>query len=86
MKSEVYKMRAECIVDVARFMEQAGGQFETIEITKLKIGPDVEVKFKTKMSPSYIARALEEVSDGHVMLETFAPLKLYDGVRRRAGL
>ncbi len=76
-----YRMRAECMLDVARFMLQAEGQMSQCLANRITMFPDVIVDFKTLLSLKSIKNILKSVVDGHVMLQTVALKEEYTGNR-----
>ncbi len=74
-----YKFRAECVYDVYQFTRL--GHAENVMLALHNTLPDVEVTFETKMNLRNVKRLLAKVVDGHVMLETVAPVELYTGER-----
>jgi len=71
-----YKFRAECVEDVYNFLSQLGGRTrnDIIDFYIARTPPyrdvDVVIDIDT-MDRKELKEALEEVIDGHVMLETF---------------
>lgn len=71
-----YKMRAECLSDVAKFLEKGKCMGWIMEN---KYIPDVEIEFNSPESLDEIKKILKSIPGGHVMLETVAPVKDYTG-------
>jgi hypothetical protein len=82
--NNVYKLRAECLLDWHRVCEHLAPFFESYEVTFLRL-PDVEVEVKLK--PEYnnighLQSAIVKVPDSHTMLATVEPLVSYTGERK----
>lgn len=79
----LYKLRAECRVDVAAMIVAV--PFATMEIVPVHIEgmdiPDVEVTFTSSFGLDGIINLLRDIPDGHVMVETVNFFGLYNGER-----
>lgn len=75
-----YKLRAECTVDVSRFVEAVHP--DTMTMKKHKLLPDCVVEFTSQLSLSEIINLMSEIPDGHVMIETVATAQFYTGERK----
>lgn len=84
MRKQTYKFRAECISDVAKFMEKAKFWY-CIKVDRFEIGkslmPDVTAEIATKENLDKILSVFRKISDSHVMIGTIQPKKLYTGIR-----
>jgi len=88
-----YKLRGECYVDVAQFLEKLidkcnseirHHRFETINIFQDpdKCGfPDCDLEFSTTLSLEQIRDLLKLIPDSHVMLQTVELAENYTGER-----
>lgn len=82
-----YRFRSECLFDVVEFLKiaakRAGTAIERYEIEcDHTRGGGCEVAFWSPESDgSEFHRVLQEIPDGHVMVETFALAKHYTGAR-----
>lgn len=85
-----YKFRAECILDVNRFIEELTKHrptgplkysVEQMSINGARI-PDVEVELTTDADLEDLQVLALIVPDGHVMAETVMPADQYTGERR----
>lgn len=77
--TQVYKLRAECKLDVHRL-------FDAIPVLEYSVRaispfPDVEAEFKTYFSLAEIREVMEQIPDSHVMSETVSLKKDYTGKR-----
>ena len=84
--SKEYKLRAECLADVHKFMEQVhfqgrGAFCYGYKVFGLELAPDVVLEFKSDHSLDEIKDILKSIPDSHVMLETVALKKDYTGER-----
>lgn len=80
----VFKMRAECLADVARALPALGemGMLRQVTVTQpVAALPDVDVTFEHAGNLAWVRRALATLCDGHVMLETVALAADYTGER-----
>lgn len=75
-----YKMRAECQVDVGRFLLTVHTGRLTMRYLELPM-PDVEATFTSPVSLSALRAIMAVIVDGHVMRETVALAKDYTGER-----
>ena len=73
-----YKLRAECLADVQHLM--AAIHCSDYKVKGL-IVPDVELEFSSALSLDEIKAAMKDIPDSHVMLETVAAAKDYNGER-----
>lgn len=69
-----YKLRAEAPVDILRFVQIAG-----INLKDINFNEDNIFEFKTTIPLNKIINLLKKVPDGHVMIRTVQPAKLYTG-------
>jgi 2-keto-3-deoxy-6-phosphogluconate aldolase len=75
-----YKFRAECLIDVVKFLKCA--HLLAYRIENIGYGfPDVEVTLFSKSDLTEIKRLMRQVPDGHVMIETLAGARVYTGDR-----
>jgi len=83
MKAIKYKMRAECSVDVGRFLQEV--PVESLKASQVEVDgvayPDVIVEFSSVMPLDEIRKAMGEIVDGHVMAETVELESRYTGNR-----
>ena len=77
---QIYKFRAECIVDVHRFLYSLAPNWVEYHVTATTF-PDVTVALKTAATLDELCSVIKTVPDGHVMLETIQPLDRYTGER-----
>lgn len=78
-----YKMRAECISDICKLLENFptfSTPFKKMKIEFVKGFPDAVCTFKTDNIES-ILTVLKSQDDSHVMLETLQPYHNYTGIR-----
>lgn len=80
MKTQKYKMRAECMIDAGRFIQKAAGLVDKVIIKAHKKFPDVTIEFSSSKIDD-VKFKLTQVVDGHVMYETLMPVELYTGSR-----
>lgn len=81
---QVYKLRAECLLDVHRLMRTIPFERYEVESTTLPGGvwlPDVTAEITSRLSLDELKAALQGVPDSHVMRETVALKKDYTGER-----
>lgn len=82
-----YKMRAECSVDVGRFLIQVGClsiSSKMMEIDGAYI-PDMEVTFTSRLSLAQLQKEIAKIEDGHVMFESLNIAEKYTGERTELG-
>jgi len=84
-----YKFRAECGHDITTFAitaYEAGIRLSNVKKQQLDLFgtpiPDMTFTFDTKATLKQIKAVLSTIVDGHVMEQTVALEKNYDGVRR----
>ena len=84
-----YKFRAECGHDITTFAitsYEAGIRLDNVKKQQLNLFgtpiPDMTFTFDTKATLKQIKAVLSTIVDGHVMEQTVALEKKYDGVRR----
>lgn len=73
-----YKMRAECQVDLGRFLMAVAVRSFT---TTASLLPDMDATFTSPLSLDEIKKLLAKIPDGHVMLETVNFEGQYTGER-----
>jgi len=78
-----YKFRAECEADVDELIKLLGDEWGyEIKVTqKNPLFPDVEVEIISPLKIDEIQNLMRKVVDGHVMVQTIAPLDSYTGER-----
>lgn len=77
-----YKFRAECVLDVFRFIEYIGDRYESFTVNSSKLFPDVTASLRCSIPLETLKSILKNyVVDGHVMLETIQPIDQYTGER-----
>lgn len=79
--NHIYRFRAECQPDVDDLRSLLGKGFDKITIINSPPFPDVEVELETKLSLEELRAVMRRVVDGHVMVQTVAPLDEYTGER-----
>ena len=77
-----YKFRAECLDDVLELLRLIGADVHEWRLFKHGEWPDVVVELKVQMTLMMLIGVMREVVDGHVMVETVAPIDKYTGERR----
>ena len=82
--TQKYKMRAECSIDLARFLTTI--PVESFKCKRIKIKgvdfPDFTAEFTSILTISQIRRELSKIPDGHVMRETVEIASQYTGERK----
>lgn len=73
-----YKMRAECQVDLGRFLMAVAVRSFT---TTASLLPDMDAEFTSPLGLDEIKKLLAKIPDGHVMLETVNYKDQYTGER-----
>lgn len=73
-----FKLRAECLHDVKKAIEELKIKNWLIEPNG---SPDVTLTFSTVLDINEILICLDRVPDSHVMVETLMPEQLYTGIR-----
>lgn len=81
MKTNTYKLRAEGVGDVTRFLHATAGQLSKFTMQTTGHGPDVTLEFTTNAKQADIQKALAVLSDSHVMMQTLALKRDYTGER-----
>lgn len=80
-----YKFRAECAIDVARFIVLGSdGEHKAarLRVTPDSTGlPDCVVEFESDASLETLRGLCDLVPDGHVMAETISEAEMYTGER-----
>lgn len=76
-----YKARAECFIDVARFLATVPLESLTVYRPDPRVG-DVIVEFSSALTLAQLGEYLRRIPDGHVMAETVAHFLDYTGERR----
>ncbi len=76
-----YRFRAECQVDVDELRRLIGTKLDRITIVNTAPYPDVEVEIETSFSLDELRNLMRQVLDGHVMVQTVAPITEYTGER-----
>lgn len=77
-----YKLRAECIADVIKLMENTRLESYKIISADARI-PDVEFEFSVMLDLREIKNILLGIQDTHVMRETVAQFEEYTGERKQ---
>lgn len=80
----IYSFRAECLVDVERFLSKANEL--SIKLTKDnqdEVFPDIEIEFESDTDIEGIRNVLRQVVDGHVMIQTLRPVPLSENSLER---
>lgn len=79
-----YKMRAECMADLTRFLEKV--PVESFSAKHMKVQdlllPDLVIEFSSPWNLDQMRPAMAPIIDGHVMLETVALASEYTGERK----
>ena len=82
MKKRVYKMRAECLIDVVGLLTLFDWEHYQIpcnyDITKKTDFPDVEVELTVGIGFEKLREIIEEVEDGHVMARTLVEVDIHE--------
>ncbi len=71
-----YKMRAECQVDVGRFLRKV-----PVLALSAEGSLDMVIDFTSNLTLDEIRKKISKIVDGHVMLETVALYEEYTGFR-----
>ncbi len=77
----IFKFRAECERDVTEVRKIFGKEIKRINMTIWHPYPDIEVEIQTELSLEEIKESIEDIRDGHVMLETITLKEDYTGIR-----
>jgi hypothetical protein len=82
-KYKLYKMRAEGLVDIYRFLLLFAkkGTLGNYKIMGNGNYPDADIEFQCSSSLEGILRTLDKVPDGHVMMDTLKLKTEYTGER-----
>lgn len=80
-----YKLRAECPQDIARLISLLASArlFEGLSVEMDPEHPDATMTVSSPLDLAKLRAIIATVRDGHVMLETVAPLVEYTGARDR---
>jgi len=83
MKLYHHKFRAECEADVDELIKLLPKEYShTVKVMRPNpIFPDVVVDIITPLTATELENLMRQVTDGHVMLQTVAPLDHYTGDR-----
>ncbi len=73
-----FKFRAECLYDVNAALKKVPCSKFKIECNFL---PDCTAEIETSYTLEQVKESLKRIIDGHVMLETIAPIAKYTGER-----
>ena len=76
-----YKLRAECLADLVNFLKLTGSIKMGLVIELDNKFPDCICTLETSARLDTIKKILEEVPDGHVMIQTLSKESLYTGTR-----
>lgn len=76
-----YKLRAEFLSDVLKFMKRKKINIDSYMITNHPGYPDVDFVFETQSTLEEIIKELRYITDGHVMYQTVKPFSEYTGHR-----
>ncbi len=77
----VYKLRAECLIDISLFISRNTGKVSPKAAVKWEELPDHELEFESELSLEEIIRDLCDQEDAHVMYQTVQLLENYTGER-----
>jgi hypothetical protein len=79
-----YRFRAECQHDVEQLREILGLRIKKITLIVEPPFPDVDTEIITGLPLEEIRKAMLQIEDSHVMVETVSISEEYTGLRRRA--
>ena len=77
----IYKFRAECQIDVIRFLNKHSNTFSKIIIIKDKRSNDCEVEIESSLKYSEIINIMRQIPDSHIMIQTLNSKLKYTGIR-----